>query len=334
MKFPALLASDLHLTANPLDEYRWGLFGWLREQCVTWEIQTLCILGDLTDAKDYHSAELVNRVVREIVRLKECVPRLIILMGNHDYLRSGHAFFGFLSSIPGVTFAASILDTSSEGEPCLFLPHTKNPAKDWAGLDFSHYRFLFMHQTVTGSKASNGQTMNGEALPDLSVAGKVWSGDIHVPQHVGPVEYVGSPYHVHFGDSFKPRCVVIQSRGRREDLTFPTISRFTLAVSGLAELGRLKFRAGDQVKLRLALARADMHQWAAIKRDSTDYLRGLGVEVCGVELVAPKTRNRVQTADQPRAARRAMTPEDIVSEFVRREDLGADALDAALEALL
>lgn len=328
MKFPALLCSDLHLTANPRDAYRWELFPWLAKQVALKHIKSLCILGDLTDAKDYHSAELVNLVVTRVTMLSWLGAHVYILMGNHDYLRKGHAFFQFLSQIPNVTFITEPLDTSSEGEPCLFLPHTKDPAGDWAGMDFSHYRYLFLHQTVDGAIASNGQKMEGDTLPGLHAAGKVYSGDIHVPQVIGPVEYVGSPYHVHFGDRFRPRCLVLWD-SEVEVLRFPTISRITLDVNSLEELADQRLRAKDQVKLRIHLGREELHQWHAIKRDATKLLTDAGVEVHGVELVAPKTRRRVRVGVAPNTS----GPEDILARYVRREDMGADFLDLGLDLL-
>ena len=185
MKLPALLISDLHLTSNPRHEYRWGLFKWLANECASEKVKTLVILGDLTDAKGYHPAELTNKLVERITMLTWLGIEVIILPGNHDYLREGHTYFEFLRFIPGVKFMQTMtaLD-EDDGPTAFFLPHNKNPSKAWAGLDFSHYDYLFMHQTVKGSIASNGQLMDGEPLPPLNAV-KVYSGDIHVPQVIG-----------------------------------------------------------------------------------------------------------------------------------------------------
>ncbi len=332
MKLPALLCSDLHLTGKPDDEYRWSLFPWLRQQCAHWEVQTLAILGDLTDAKDFHNAELVNRIVNELVLTNAAVGRSMkILQGNHDYLRAGHPFFGFLSKLPNMEFVAKITDSSAEGESCLWLPHTRTPAKDWAGLDLSHYAQVFMHQTITGAKASNGQLMEGEALPDLSAAGKIWSGDIHVPQIIGPIEYVGSPYHVHFGDRFRPRCVLLLPRGRVEVLRFPCLSRITLDVESLDALKAERLRAGDQVKVRLHLKTAEAYEWQRIRRDALDWLKAREVQVYGIELIAPKHRKRVRVSDSRQA--KTLDTENILFDYVQREELGPTALEVGLELM-
>lgn len=318
---------------NPDAEYRWTLFDWLIETCRSEKVKTLTILGDLTDAKDHHSAELVNRIVFTIDKLTKALPamRIIILAGNHDWLKAGHEFFKFLSLLKNVTYiTAPTEDQDVTGPATFYLPYSKNPAKDWESFDFSHYQFLFMHQTVKGALSSNGQEMEGENLPALN-AGKVYSGDIHVPQVIGDVEYVGSPYHVHFGDKFKPRCVLLESERRAVDLHFETISRVTIKVRGIDELRRLKFRPGDQVKLRIELSEADKHGWSKIKRQGADWLIEQGCSVHGVELIVVKSsRRRVEglSGHQP-----AHSPSEAVTRFVEAEELGGDALDIAMELI-
>lgn len=330
MKLPAILCSDLHLTANPRDAYRWDLFPWLVKQAAKNNARTVAILGDLTDAKDYHSSQLVNMVACNIKVLASNGVQVLILKGNHDYLQTGHAFFEFLSLLPNVTFINTPLDTSSEGEACMWLPHSKQPAKDWHGMDLSHYRHVFMHQTVSGSIASNGQAMPGESLPDiLANAGKVWSGDIHVPQVIGGVEYVGSPYHVHFGDSFKPRCIVLEEDGSARDIRFRTLSRRTVDIEGPKDIEGLNLASGDQVKVRVHLKRHQVHEWQAIRRDVNNRLTILLVEVCGIELVAPKPRVRAGLVNTPHSS----NPEDVVLRYVEQQELGGDMLNVGLDLL-
>lgn len=330
MKLPALLCSDLHLTANPRDEYRWDLFPWLLRTCVKNDVKTVAILGDLTDAKDYHSAELVNKVVQSVVALTWVGVDVRILMGNHDYLRADHAFFKFLNEVPRVKFICTPWDSSAEGAACLWLPHSKHPGTEWAGFDFSHFQHVFMHQTVSGSVSSNGQAMHGDDLPleAMRAAGKVWSGDIHVPQRMGVVEYVGSPYHVHFGDAFRPRCVLLEEHGC-SDLRFRTISRVTLDLPGDWDALPASLRPGDQVKVRVHLKPAEVHHWQAIRRELLAELQRLQVQVHGVQLVAEKGRGRVRV----HAPGKVLAPEDVLLRHVQDNELGPDMYEVGLELL-
>ena len=263
------------------------------------------------------------------------VPRIEILLGNHDYLREGHAYFEFLNRIPGLHFITQKYEDGDQGGPlALFLPHTKTPARDWAGMDFSHFSYVFMHQTAPGAVASNGQKMDGEALPSLK-GPKVYSGDIHVPQVLGDIEYIGSPYHVHFGDRFKPRAVLLDSRGRAHDLHFPTISRFTLSVSSISELKRqcADLKQGDQVKLRMKLTEADKHSWLTMRREAVAMLKDRGAEVCDVELMLERTQRRLISGPRESMVRSGYSDADAVLRYVLAEELGADALDLGLGLL-
>lgn len=328
MKFPALLVSDLHLTDNPQHAYRWELFPWLIKRIVQYRIQTVVIMGDLTDAKDNHSSTLVNRVVAEVDKLRT-MASVIILPGNHDYLRAGHPFFEFLRYLPDVRFVSGTLDTSAEGpHACLFLAHVRNPAQAWAGLDFSHYRYLFIHQTFKGALSSNGQALDGEALPDLSAAGKVWSGDVHVPQVIGAVEYVGSPYPVHCGDSFKGRCIVLGADHSVTPLHFRTIDRHSIKVTSLEELEAVATRRGDHAAVAVSLPQSESHLWRTMRIQIKEW-----AEQRGVDLVDLSMKQTKQAVGRVRVGVKAREPDEILLQFVRRYELGGDALHVGLEVL-
>src|SRR5690242_16678391 len=106
MQLPALIVSDLHHVESPSCEYRWSLWPWLAKTIQEERVKTLLVLGDLTDRKDNHSSELVNRIVRVIRDLQRDCPgiRIIILTGNHDWLKGGEEYFRFLNHLDNVTF--------------------------------------------------------------------------------------------------------------------------------------------------------------------------------------------------------------------------------------
>lgn len=332
MKLPALLCSDLHLTANPRDEYRWGLFPWLLKMVAEHELKTLMILGDLTDAKDYHPASLTNRLVDAVAVLSWLGVEIWILMGNHDYLRKGHAYFNFLQHLPNVHYVAAIEEVSDDGKgpAAIMLPHTKDPVGEWRGRDFTHYDLLFMHQTVDGAVASNGQVMRGEHMPWLQ-ARKVWSGDIHVPQVIGGVEYVGSPYPVHFGDSFTPRCVLLDRRARASDLHFKTIGRHILRFLPGDESALQYVRPGDQVKAIVELSLAERHEWRRVQREVLAMLKNAGADVHDLRLAAPGTSEGPTRG--PNRAMAGLSDDEALLAFVEARELGGDAYEAGLETM-
>ena len=170
-----LVTSDLHFTSNPVDDYRWGIFDYIRSRSPDW----LFVLGDLTDAKDRHSAKLVNRIAYEFFELTQNV---VILVGNHDYVDPDHPFFEFLNYVDNVDFVTEYKQLQLDHHKFAFIPHTRDPENEWRNTMFDvHYAFI--HQTVIGSEASNGYAMDSGIPKDYFAGCKamVISGDIHVP---------------------------------------------------------------------------------------------------------------------------------------------------------
>jgi DNA repair exonuclease SbcCD nuclease subunit len=302
--------------------------------------KTLLICGDLTDKKDRHPSELVNRTVRVIRDLQRDCPgvEIVILTGNHDWLKGGEEYFRFLNSLEGVRFITEPREDEKDvkGPSALFLPFTKNPLKDWAGIDFQHFDYVFMHQTVKGSITSNGQAIErGDELPNLRDAGKVYSGDIHVPQVMstpwGKIEYIGSPYHVHFGDDFQPRAILLEKGGRAVDLHFKSIRRVSAKVKGVDDLcmSAIFWGPGDQVKVTVKLTEAEKHEWSRIRRECGEVLKRAKVEVHGLSLEVEKSERRTHNE----VARTKHSPEQAVLSHVEAEALTPDAFDAAMEVI-
>jgi hypothetical protein len=228
-----------------------------------------------------------------------------------------------------------------KGPLALFLPFTRDPARDWADLSMlDSFDYVFMHQTVNGSIASTGEHLSGEELPDIfDGVAHIYSGDIHVPQRVkipgNVVDYVGSPYHVHFGDNFKPRVVLLETPGRAVDLHIPNMPRrVTIAARSIREYAdHIKaLREGDQLKVRLELQPEERYEWARLRREATDLAKWIGLQPYGIELVAVGGDGRRVTHD--RAKRLAhLSPEEALQRYVEDEDLGGDALQAGMELL-
>ncbi len=278
---PVLITSDLHLSDQPKDEYRFGIFDWLAEQ--EHYVDYILILGDLTDRKDNHSAALVNKIVRKLRVLAKLVP-IIILKGNHDYIDANKPFFKFLTHMKNITFITERSNLNIGLDDIgLFLPHTRNPIEDWSDIDIKGYKYIFMHQTVKGSLASNGFVMDG-IDPDLVDNKWVFSGDIHVPQKIDSITYVGSPYQIKFGDEFEPRIILFDG-DQIENLYFPCLRKHVVNISTAKELLEMNLCEGDQVKVRFNLSKEDYVDWANRKKKIVEVCEKLGVDLHSVEIL-------------------------------------------------
>lgn len=294
-----LVTSDIHQTDNPRDSYRFGLWEWLAKQQITYNPDAVLILGDLTDAKDKHSSTLVNSVV-EGLRLLD--GPIYINKGNHDFIDVDNPYFKFLNELDNVHFICD--PTYVKSINSFFLPYqSTQDAFNRAFKAVPSGALVFMHQTITGAISETGQALTGFTMPSGHKAKAVYSGDIHVPHkvdHKGTVTYVGSPYHVHFGDKFEPRVLLLGVNDyiTEKNLYFEAPRKFHLRIRDISELSDLK--EGDQIKIELELTPAELVEWANHKKALLDYCQQKGVEVYDTRLKKLERRKRERLDDNRR----------------------------------
>lgn len=283
--------------------------------------RTLIITGDITDAKDRHSSQLVNRIVSALTSTR---MQVIVLQGNHDYLLLGHPFFAFLNDIPGITFVTE----PTRIDDWVFLPHSRKTPLPGLELVDSSVTHCFMHQTVNGATASNGQRMDGEitskGLPRPHTC-KYYSGDIHVPQYCGHVEYIGSPYPVHFGDTYSPRMIVMLDEEDTVDIKWQGIKRETADIDSAEDLDALELEHDDQLKVRLRLSAAETPEWHAHKQAVQQWCDRRGVRLMSIELVPRKVRKQLV---EPGAeiAHRDVSPLAVLKRYALSRGMDDEAL--------
>jgi hypothetical protein len=279
-----LITADIHISDNSRDEYRIKFLKTFRDLCRKYKVDTAIVLGDLTEAKDNHSAELVNQIVDHFYKLAGICKDIIVLKGNHDYLTPETPFFRFLQRIEGVTWVNAPTDEKNASTTvlkrfgaCLWLPHTTNYKRDWEGLDLNRYDRIFAHQTFNGVLMGPGrQPFNGgvplDVLPQTE-PDQVISGDIHIPQQLGPVTYVGAPYTVDFGDDYSPRVILLEIDGSGRFGSLQSIpclgpQKQLVEMSTIGDLNKFtNMHRGDILKIRVARTHAQMDRWHQMKNE-------------------------------------------------------------------
>lgn len=312
-----LVTSDVHWSSNPRDEYRHKFVKTLRTLIKEYAVDTLLILGDLTETKDRHDAELVNRVVGHIDRLARSVDRLILLRGNHDWLNDPEIpFFKFLGRLPNVTWINKPTVIDDLG---IFLPHTTDYKKDWAEFieEFKDHYFIFAHNTFEGA-VDNDRKLDGIPTDMFPENVAVISGDVHTPQ-LGPVTYVGAPYTIDFGDDYEPRVLFID---RGKVLSMPVEGPMKRLVEGTAgEEARVTttgLHEGDILKIRVRIQRAEVPQWAKIRQQYRDWGESHGYLVHVVQPVLIDADKRMDTAKRKRLGK---SDEDLFDQYCKRMDI-------------
>ena len=258
-----LVTADLHFGDNPRDAYRFKLFKILEQLVYDHQVDEILILGDLTEEKDRHSAWLVNTIVEGLYQLAKG-PSITILRGNHDYVDINSPFFAFLGRVKGIRWITKPTELACDLGGLLFLPHTNKPERDWTPWAMGQYDWIFAHHTFEGADVGHGRKLNG-INTDIFPKDNVISGDIHVPQKLGPVEYVGAPYTVDFGDDYEGRVLILDGK-KRKSIPIIMPQKKLVEASDLKDLTRVKnVYAGDILKVRYFLSADQQQRWPEIQ---------------------------------------------------------------------
>lgn len=289
----ALITSDFHLSSNPRDRYRHEFVGkTLPALVLQHKSDQLIILGDLTNEKDNHSAELVNEVVGYLYQLAQRCP-VIILRGNHDCIDPTKPFFQFVSAIPNITWHTYPADVGLKGlGRCLFLPHTRNYKKDWgmvAASKNNNYNWIFAHNTFEGADAGHGRRLSGIPTNVFPRDATVISGDIHIPQKLDQITYVGAPYTVIFGDTYQPRLLEIgltpKGKPQMQSISFYSTRKVVIDIKDTDSLPDIDLVAGTLLKLRVHLKADDYSKWSEIQTKVRKWGENYRCVVCMIQPV-------------------------------------------------
>lgn len=288
-----LITADWHLVDKPSEEYRFGIFETIKKLVKIHKIDKIYLLGDLTHMKDGHRSEFVNRIVREFDALANHVEEIWILAGNHDYSASGTPFFKFLNLHRKITFISpgESLSDITGGVRLLMLPHTPDPVAAWkhpdiqaAMLDADH---VFIHQPV--DEAAHGGHLISSPLKASffkKCKGKVIAGDIHCPQTIDNVVYVGSPHPTAFGENHDPRVFIYDSeKDAFTTVKLASMKKHVVVIHSVSELAEKGIVAGDHLRVRYMMAKRDASVWNQIRKQIKDEADNLGAKLFNTELV-------------------------------------------------
>jgi hypothetical protein len=318
-----IVTADLHLAENSRDAYRFQFLEDTLPQFIEkYKATRVLVLGDLCEVKDSHRAPLVNRIVDGFAALAELVD-VYILKGNHDYVAEDAPYYRFLRHLPRVHWIGEVTRLKLRGlGECLFLPHTKHMEDDWVDHMFDGADWFFCHQTFGGADLGQGFKVEGVAPPFTRNA-KVISGDVHVPQKLGPVTYVGSPYAVDFGDRFQPRVLLLTEGQIPKTIPVPGPQKRLVVLTERHQQYPEDVETGDVVKVRIVLAHGSTTSRAEWREAAHAWADKAGVVLYTVEIVAPKAE-RLERTDPSRTR----TDEQLVRAYATK--MGKDKTTVAV----
>jgi hypothetical protein len=285
-----IITADWHLDDNPANEYRWQVFKDLHRVCQARCDPHVAILGDLCDRKDKHSSKLVNRLIQEFSGFDGF--HFNIIMGNHDAPINGTPFWQILNYLDGDINFHTIAGDSYDG--ALFLPFTPNPIEAWKGIDFKKYRAVFLHQPIKGARVGGHALDDGAPMPIFPRGVKVYAGDVHYPQRIGQVTYVGAPHRVRFGDEHECRMLALGlDYSIIEEIKLDSPCKSAISITGLADLDSMPYAKEDMLRVQYTIDAKSIESWpvelAAIKA----WAAARGVRLDGVTAVVENLRAAV-----------------------------------------
>lgn len=342
-----LITSDIHLSANPRDAYRQKFMAKLPTLARKHKAEAIFILGDYTEEKDAHSAELVNAVVSHIADLSTVCP-VVLLKGNHDWLSSPDTpFFGFLRHLESVSWVSRPTPSGdlknvpttvlkALGRGAIFLPATPNPDRDWAGIDFRKYDWAFAHQTFAGAEGDSGFKLSGTSLSIFSRQANpkkltVVSGDVHRAQRFDNLIYVGSPYLVDFGDDFEPRVLLIDGKEGLKSISCEGPQKRLVVVRSVADLRSVRgLNPGDILKVRVEVSPSQHAEWAEIAAQVREWGAKGRYEVHAVQPVV-KANTKSMITSRKDAPKRSDS--ELLADYAKHRGVDANTLKAGAQLL-
>jgi DNA repair exonuclease SbcCD nuclease subunit len=330
-----LLTGDWHLTDNPVEEYRWDTFDLVEKIAIQYHVSHIYLLGDIFDRKDRHSKELVNEGTASLGKLQVNTDAdILITMGNHDKPISGVPYWSFLNGLmPRVRY---ITEPEMIGN-VLLLPFSSNPVEEWKGLPFSNVKMILMHQTVEGSLSAEGRPIpSSDTMPVFPQGIPIYSGDVHRPQRVMGVEYIGVPHPVRFNETWPNRVLVVDDKDFSKFISIPllTTHRAILDIDSSTDLSTIQTNPGDQVRIRYKLNSEKMTQWPVEEEACRQWAMDRSIFLASLEGVF--TEDIGISKDKSTAESSGielMSSEDVLQMFCKEENLAQEIIDVGMDIL-
>ncbi len=333
-----VLAADLHLTSREADSYRWDVFPQLIKLVKAEGCTDVILAGDICDFKDNHPAELVNMLAEALIDLAaHC--EVHFLMGNHDLLKQDHPYFEFVKHFKGIRFYKEPFEDNG----IYLLPFTKVPEVDWKELDFNDTGIAIMHQPVIGAQSSDHYQLEHGLSPTYftdehpEFEGQVFSGDIHVAQEVGDVDYIGAPYPIRFGDEHMNRVMWFTYSEEEGwcigDVAIDTLYKWHITIDRPEDLEQWKDQVNtnqftDMMKVKVRFSEDAYVNWQAWKKQIKQYItEELEVGFYGVTLETGTTESVEAGDDEDLPTLELSNPLEILVAYGDQEGIGKDLLD-------
>jgi hypothetical protein len=190
----------------------------------------------------------------------------------------------------------------------------------------AQYPYRVCHQTFNGASVGFGRKLEGIPLDVLPKRGTTFCGDIHVPQEIGGLVYIGAPYHVDFADQYGAR--VIENNGNHfvsvDTSKLPQKRQIKLTTAD--EKIPQPYNEGDVVELKVEVD--DMGGWQPIKEFLMKQAERRKLRVWAIKpvLTYKAVRRQHKVTD-------TQTDQEVLETFAKRHGLTDNVLKVGVKLL-
>jgi hypothetical protein len=169
-------------------------------------------------------------------------------------------------------------------------------------------------------------------MPKLPEGIPIFSGDVHRPQTILGITYVGAPYPIKFNETWDNRIILIENEDFKNYKSIPVdiMKRAILDISSSDELKFIKYKPGSQLRIRYKLTGSQLTKWPVEEDIIRTWCKTLGVNLVSLEAMFEGNGLKPDvTSDQIEL----MPPEEIIKMFCKEEKLSDGILDMGLSLL-
>ena len=334
-----LLTTDLHLDLIKANQYRWRIFSFLEKMVEKHSIESLYILGDLTEKSNKHDSILVNSIMHSLDSLLQNCD-VSILMGNHDYFDIENPFFKFVEKLrDGQRYVNFVNTPICLNDLFIFIPNRM--IDEGMELVDNNVKFLCVHEAIKGFKYESGKDSDGfdkEIFKDLLV----FNGHLHRPQRMDNIVCLGSPYPIRFnnlGDicgSESKVYILDTDTGKLSEYLTHIMNRRKIILypedfeGGFLDLEKFfcEEDEGNQFKFEIVLQKSMLYKYSEYVSIVKRTCKTHAIEYHGCQCTLLKEEEVKSKKKKKRE--REETPEDILKRYGEKENLTKEQMELAL----
>jgi DNA repair exonuclease SbcCD nuclease subunit len=282
-------------------------------------IKFVIFLGDVFELKDRVPNHMLSELAAWIADLEDLDIVVVFLLGNHDRNLLNWSTVEMFNLNFDIIDRPGIYRIGLDRETRIyFIPFQR----DWEDFESAwkkahetkEVNVIAFHQAVPGGMADNGWIKPGSFDPEYRDDILYLSGDLHVPQKVGKIQYLGSPYSTEFGVNNENYFIWLWDRNKNEiqslRLNYPQFRDFPAWRVREKDYGNCKsFVKGNYIRI-VGEERAE--SWAAVDTsEARETLENMGAKF----VVFNVTKERPRQVKIPAG----LDEKEILEKFVSEE---------------